>query len=54
MNYYYYGMGFRKIEAEKKAKVMADRNGCKYKISKSKDPIGGFIYKVYFSKRNVK
>ena len=50
MRWYYYGIGHKAKETRDKAKRLAEHHGCKFKIVRTKDPIGGFMYKVFFSK----
>jgi len=53
MAWYYYGMGFNAKAARDGAKKLEKKWDVKTKIEKSKDPLGGFFYKVYISK-NIK
>ena len=50
MAWYYYGMGFNAKAAKDGAKKIEKKYGVKTQIKKSKDPIGGYLYKVYTSK----
>ena len=54
MAWYYWGMGFRSKETRRKAKQIAKKNNGEHKVEKKKDPLGGFMYKIYFSKKDVR
>ena len=50
MRWYYWGMGFNSAAARKKAIQLGKKENCKIKITKSKDPLGGYMYKLWTSK----
>ena len=50
VRWYYWGLGHRAKETREKAKSVARRHNCRYKVVKTKDVLGGFLYKVYYSK----
>lgn len=54
MAWYYRGMGFNKEAADKGALRIRTKYKCKTKVIKSKDPFGGFLYKVYADKKGAR
>ena len=53
MAWYYWGMGFNSAAAKSGAKKLEKKYTAKTKIVKSKDRLGGNLYKIYLDK-NVK
>lgn len=54
MAWYYMGMGFNKDAADKGAARIRKKYKCKTKVTKGKDPIGGYLYKVYADKKGAR